>query len=124
MCIEQNSKETRTPRDFVDEAILRAMTEAIVDAIDPDEVILFGSQAKDAAHEGSDVDLLVIVPDTPYIVRHRSAETGRLYRSLKRFRVSKDILLYTRSEAEHWRNTAGHVVASGYAEGRLLYERQ
>ncbi len=36
------------------------MAQAIVDAVDPEQVILFGSRARGEARERSDVDLLEI----------------------------------------------------------------
>jgi len=38
----------------MDEGLLRTMTDAIVDEVHPEEVILFGSYAKGTQREGSD----------------------------------------------------------------------
>lgn len=44
----------------VDDEILQRMARAIVDEVDPEQIILFGSRARGDAREDSDVDLIVI----------------------------------------------------------------
>lgn len=107
----------------MDEKLLASMTDTIVDEVSPDEVILFGSYAKGSERPGSDVDLLVVMPEAEETRRHRRRLTGRLYRRLAIFPVPKDILVFTRDEVERWRNVTGHVVATGLREGRRLYAR-
>ena len=107
----------------MDEALLQAMTEAIVDEVHPDEIILFGSHARGDVNPASDLDLLVVVPDSEEARLKRRRITGRIYRSIAAYPVAKDILLYTRSEVDHWRRVRGHVVATGLEEGRQLYVR-
>ena len=107
----------------MDEKLLKSMTETIVDEVNPDEVILFGSHASGTGRAGSDVDLLVVMPDTEETRRHRRRLTGRLYRRLAAFPVSKDILVYTQEEVERWRGVPGHIVATSLSEGRRLYAR-
>ena len=90
----------------MDERLLKSMTETIVEAVHPDEVILFGSHAKGTERVGSDVDFLVVMPDAEETRRQCRRLTGRLYRHLAAFPVSKDILVYTRGEVERWRGCA------------------
>lgn len=108
----------------VDESMLMSMTKSIVDEVHPDEVVLFGSHASGTERAGSDVDFLVVMPDTDETRRARRRITGRLYRRLASFRVAKDILVYTRGEVERWRTVPGHIVATSLSEGRRLYVRQ
>lgn len=107
----------------MDEHLLQSMTDMIVDEVHPDEVILFGSCAKGGEHAKSDVDLLVVMPEAEETCRGRRRITGRLYRRLASFPVSKDILVYTQGEMERWRNAPGHIVATCLSEGRRLYVR-
>lgn len=107
----------------MDESLLKSMTDAIVDELHPDEVILFGSYAAGTERRGSDVDFLVVVPDSKEACRQRRRLTGRLYRRLAAYPVPKDILVYTRGEVERWRHIHGHIVATSLAEGRRLYAR-
>ena len=108
----------------MDEKLLKSMTETIVDEVHPDEVILFGSHAKGCGRPDSDVDFIVVMPDGEETRLGRRRITGRLYRRLGSFPVSKDILVYTRGEVERWRGVPGHVVATGVDEGRRVYVRQ
>lgn len=107
----------------MDEHLLKTMMDMIVDEVHPEAVILFGSRAKGLDHIGSDVDLLVVMPETQETRRYRRRLTGRLYRRLASVPLSKDILIYTRGEVERWRNVPGHIVATGLSEGRRLYGR-
>jgi len=49
----------------ISDSIINQMTECIVKEVNPVRIILFGSIARGQAHEGSDVDLLVI-EDAPF----------------------------------------------------------
>lgn len=109
----------------MDEGLLRTMTDAIVDEVHPEEVILFGSYAKGTQREGSDVDVLVLMPEeaqeeTP-CSRYRLI--GRIRRRLRSFPLPMDILVYSHSEAAKWRDAPGHIIEIGLREGRRLYAR-
>ena len=107
----------------VDEIALRQMVKAIVEEVDPEQVILFGSHARGEGTPDSDVDF-VVVETLPFgDCRDRRKEATRLWRALAGFDVSKDILVYSRDEAEYWRNSLNHVLARALREGRVLYER-
>ena len=110
-----------SPPTPVTEDDLRNMTQAIVRAVDPVCVILFGSRAAGTARPDSDVDLL-IVEDRPFgPERTRLDEIGRIMRSLVGFFVPIDILVYSRDEIERWRGSHYHVVGRALREGRLLH---
>ncbi len=107
----------------VDSALLRRMTEAIVKVADPEQVILFGSHARGEAGLNSDVDLVVVEAEPFGPGRDRGAEEARLWRALAQFHVRKDILVYSRDEVDHWRDSLNHVLARALREGTVLYER-
>ena len=107
----------------VTEDLLREMTKAIVDAVAPERVVLFGSHAKGEATPDSDLDLLIIEEEGFGQGRSRRKEMAMLWRLLARFEVPKDILLYSRDEVESLAQTRNHVVAHALREGRLLYDR-
>lgn len=107
----------------VDDALLARMVRVIVDEVDPEQVILFGSRARGDEAAGSDVDLLV-VESTPFGEgRSRGVEETRLWRALASFHVPKDILVYSRDEVEYWRDSLNNVCARALREGKVLYER-
>ncbi len=114
---------TRDGVNAVDEKLLRSMTDTIVDEVDPEEIVLFGSHARGTGHADSDIDLLVVMRDEEQTRWKRRHITGRLYRRLAPYRIPKDILVYTRGEVEKWRHVPGHVVATSMTEGRRVYAR-
>ncbi len=107
----------------VSDAIIRQMVEAIVDASDPEQVILFGSRGRGDFTERSDVDLIVVeaAPFGPGRSRHQVM--NRLYRAVAGFGVPADILAYSLDDVEYWRDSLNHVLARALREGRVLYER-
>ncbi len=107
----------------VDEDVLREMVDTIVDEVDPESVILFGSSVRGDAKEDSDVDFVVVesLPFGPG--RDRRTEETRLWRALAGFSVSKDILVYSRDEVDYWHDSLNNVLARALREGRVLYER-
>ncbi|MBF0283348.1 MAG: nucleotidyltransferase domain-containing protein [Magnetococcales bacterium] len=107
----------------VSDEMLQAMARLIVEAVHPESVILFGSQARDEAGEDSDVDLLVITSESYGLNHSRRQTMVRLGRLLMDFPVSKDIVLFSRDEVEQWRTAKNHLIARALGEGRVLYER-
>ena len=107
----------------VTDAIVDRMVRAIVDAIDPEQVILFGSRARGTDKADSDVDLLIVHSEPFGAGRSRHRETVRAYEALSGIGVAKDILVYSRPEVEYWRDSLNHIVARALREGRVLYER-
>ncbi len=108
----------------VSDALLDQMVERIVQEVDPDQIILFGSRARGDARAGSDVDLVVVESEPFGQERSRRLETARLYRTLSGLGVAKDIFLYSRDEVEYWRDSINHVLVRALREGRVLYERR
>ncbi|MDE0140714.1 MAG: nucleotidyltransferase domain-containing protein [Caldilineaceae bacterium] len=106
------------------DAVLDQMVEKIVEEVNPDQIILFGSRARGDARAGSDVDLVVVESEPFGQERSRRQEAARLYRTLSGFLVSKDILVYSRDEVHYWRDSLNHVLARALREGRVLYERR
>lgn len=107
----------------VTDEVLDQMVRAIVEAVDPEQVILFGSRARGDAREESDVDLVVVESEPFGKTRSRRLEAVRLWRALSGFLVPKDILVYSRDEVALWRDSLNHVLAQALREGKVLYER-
>lgn len=107
----------------VTQDILDEMVNTIVKAVEPEQIILFGSRAKGAEKSGSDIDLLIVESEPFDMTRSRRKEMVKLWHILAGFRISKDILVYSRQEVEYWRDSINHVVARALREGRVLYER-
>lgn len=106
-----------------EEALLQQMVDTIVREASPETIILFGSRARGDARPDSDVDLLIVETEPFSPQRSRRKEAARLYIALKGLEISKDLLLYSRDEFEHWRNSTNHVVGRAVREGKVLHGR-
>ena len=107
----------------VDDELLQRMTTALVEAADPEQVILFGSHARGDAGPDSDVDLIVVEAEPFGPERNVRLEEARLRRALPSFDVSVDILVFSRDDVDYWRDSLNHVLARALREGKVLYER-
>ncbi len=103
----------------VDEAVLQEIVRRLVEALEPDKIILFGSRARGDALPRSDFDLLII-KDSDEPPHRRDA---RAYRAVGMVGACKDLLWYTPSEVVQWADATNHVIARALREGRVLYEK-
>lgn len=105
------------------EKIIQEMSAIIVAAVNPKQIILFGSQARGTSRPDSDLDFL-IVQDKPFTpTSTRRQQMARLWRLLAHFPISQDFVVYTEDEVEKWRHTRNHVIARALREGKVVYER-
>jgi uncharacterized protein len=97
---------------------LTRVVEKLVNALQPERVYIFGSQARGEATRDSDVDLLLVVPasDLPPYRRSQLA-----YFALDRYLLPLDILVMTRDEFESRRSVVASLPATVLREGQLLY---
>ena len=112
------------PMAPVTDVLLDRMVQAIVEEVDPEQVILFGSRARGDEHESSDIDLIVVEAEPFGPGRSRHKELVRLYHALAGFHVPADILVYSHEDVAYWRDSLNHVLARALREGRVLYERR
>ena len=103
----------------VTDAVLQEMVERIVRGFDPERIILFGSQARGDAHENSDVDLLVVMPDGT----DRRAAMRAMQRTLFDQTVDRTVIVTTPDEIRRRGDLVGTVLRPALREGRVLYER-
>jgi predicted nucleotidyltransferase len=78
------------------EPVLDRVVALLVEACDPEEILLFGSHAKDRAGVESDLDLLVI----GRFERTAAAWQRELAQLLDRFPIRIDLLVATREQVE------------------------
>jgi predicted nucleotidyltransferase len=105
--------------DHTTEQAIEMMVQRLVDRFDPDQIILFGSQARGATDPGSDVDLLVIMP----VSGSKRAKQLEMRRALHDIAVPKDIILATPDEVARRRDIVGTIVRPALREGKVLYAR-
>jgi predicted nucleotidyltransferase len=106
----------------VNEQLLRDMTRVIVDQVHPVRVVLFGSHAHGTARAESDVDLLVITREGSDPSLNRRKTAAQLWRSLARFHVPVDLVLYSEREVDEWRDSSNHLSTRALREGRVLHD--
>ena len=106
------------------ETLLDKMVEAIVEVAKPDKINLFSSRAKGTAREDSDYDFIVVQAEAFFKEHSRRKEAGKLGRALAKFRVPKDILMYSAEEVEQRRHWQDSVFSDALKEGKALYEQQ
>jgi predicted nucleotidyltransferase len=98
--------------------VLPEIVRRLRDALQPERIYLFGSCAQGTPGPDSDVDILVVVPESPLGFYQRAAEASR---ALDDVDVAIDVLVYTRAEFDRraaLRVSLEHTVAQ---KGRLMY---
>ena len=101
------------------QTIITTMVDRIVGRFDPSRVVLFGSHARGTAHEDSDVDLLVVMPDGT----DRRQAAVEIRRALGDLPVAKDIIVTTPDHIARRGHVIGTVLRPALREGTVLYER-
>ena len=93
----------------------------ILEVLQPEQVWLFGSRARETHRPDSDWDLLAVLPDTADDDR---LDLGMLWprlRDLRRLRV--DVFPIRRRDFEHDRKIFGELAEAVAREGRLVHGR-
>lgn len=102
---------------------INQLVNVIVQEVNPQQVILFGSHARGDARPDSDIDLMVIEQEPFSAQRSRRAEYTKLSKALREFPSALDILLYSRAEFDYWKDSPNHVVGRAQREGRVIHVR-
>jgi len=103
----------------IDDALFAMIRDRIVQAVDPERVILFGSHVTGQANEHSDVDIFVemISDENPH---ERRMRIRRLFADRW---WPMDVLVYTPDEVRERRDSLISIVPEIEREGRILYCR-
>lgn len=104
---------------FVTPEITQEIVDTIVQEVNPEKIIVFGSCAREDAQWDSDLDLLVVMP-TELSVVDRALKIRNLFEHIP---CPMDIVVYTPEEVASWRQVPSSFIYQVLAEGRLLYER-
>jgi predicted nucleotidyltransferase len=98
--------------EIIDEIVSRVTT-----AIHPLRVVLFGSAARGEMGLGSDVDLLIVVPDGT----HRRDASHKAFRALSGLGIAKDVIVVTESDIKNFGENPSLVIKPALEEGREVY---
>jgi predicted nucleotidyltransferase len=101
------------------DSVLAEIVRRIVEAVDPDKIIPFGSRARGDNRPDSDVDLMVI--ESSLEAKHR--RTIPILRPLSGVDASVDVVWYTPEEFEDWSGIRTHLVGRVLREGVVLHEK-
>jgi uncharacterized protein len=102
---------------MVDDATIAEAARRLREAAAPGaRVFLFGSYARGEAHDGSDLDFLVVQPE----VTRAAGESVRLRRALRGMRLFADVVVVSERDVAAWRDVRGSLVRSALSDGRLL----
>jgi predicted nucleotidyltransferase len=115
----QHADSGRAVSATVAEPPLGEIVRQLVDALQPEQIYLFGSRARGDSQVDSDYDFMVIVAESNS-PPHRRAQLA--HRALHRIRVAADILVSTRQEFDRFLSVPGSLAATILREGRLLYD--
>lgn len=99
-------------KEKMDELIKR-----VVEAVNPIQIILFGSMAQGKARRHSDIDLLVIVPDGT----HRRKTAQVIYRNLFGFDMPVDVVVATQTDISKYKDSPGLIYREALRGGKELY---
>lgn len=102
---------------------LDEVVQAIVNEVNPEPVILFGSRARGDAKQNSDLDLVVVGANPFESGRGAHDEEVRLLRAVARFDVDTDVLVCSRDDFDYWKGTLNHVLARAARDGIVVYAR-
>lgn len=95
--------------------------ERIVEVLEPEEVWLFGSRARQTHGPDSDWDLMAVLPDA---VPDRKLDLAAVWgdlRELRRLRV--EVIPIRRSDFDADRHTLGELAEAVAREGHVVYGR-
>jgi predicted nucleotidyltransferase len=105
---------------MIDWLTIQEMAGKIAERFDPEKVIVFGSYARGEAGEDSDVDLLVVVRESPPPGR-RSAPIRRMLAQEYHFPI--DVVVRSAGVFERGRTQFGTLAHEAAREGKVLYDK-
>ena len=98
---------------------LREITKRIIEEVDPDKVILFGSRSRQSSQNTSDYDICVLKRG----LDHKRKLRKRIYSKLFGVGASVDILLETHEKFNELKTKSFLIFAEVEKEGLVIYEK-
>jgi predicted nucleotidyltransferase len=101
--------------------VLEEIVKRLEEGLHPEQIILFGSYAYGELTERSDVDLLIVVPDS---IEPAYRRVQRAYRCVGAVGIPKDLVVLTREEFERQARVVTSLARRARDRGKVLYERR
>lgn len=102
---------------MIDQKTLDDIIGRVVDAVQPEKIVLFGSAARDGLHVANDIDLLVIRDGSNPLELMR-----RIYRNLQGVGAAVDAVVVSPQDVERYGDSHALVIKPALQEGRVVYE--
>jgi len=102
----------------LDEQTLQEIVQRILSVAKPDKIVLFGSAATGQMTRDSDVDLLIVEPDTS----DQRDEYVRIIKALWDIDYPFDILFIATQWFEESKNVVGGIAYPANKYGKVIYE--
>jgi uncharacterized protein len=109
--------DIRTKNGRVKRRILADVVRRVVEAPDPEKIILFGSAARGGMGPDSDIDLLIIKKGK----FNRGRLTTAIYRELSGADAAVDVVVVTPEEVERYGDSPYLVIHPALQEGKVVY---
>ena len=97
--------------------IMEDLFRQIVDLVHPSRIIVFGSTVRNECGTGSDIDLLVVMPEGV----HRRRTAQKIYRRVRGVGLSFDVVVATAEDLRRHRDNPGLIYGTIVREGREVY---
>ena len=101
-----------------DEALINEIVRRILTVARPDKIILFGSAAAGNMTRDSDIDLLIVEPDTS----DQRSEYVRIIRALRGIHYPFDVLFINTQWFEDSKNVIGGIAYPANKYGKVIYD--
>ena len=99
--------------------IAAEVTRRILETVQPQRVLLFGSSVSGQFTKDSDLDVLVIMRGPV----HRRQLAQAIYRSLHGILTPVDVVVATEQDVQQHGDAIGSILRPALREGQVLYER-
>ena len=102
-----------------DTGILKELIRRIVEASQPEKIVLFGSAATGKMGPNSDIDVMVVKAGE----FHRGRLTEEIYRSLWGLGCAVDVVVVTQDDIERYKDSFCLIIEPALREGIVVYDR-
>jgi len=115
--MKSTTKQRRRNHGCPDKAVLADIVQRVVEAAQPEKIILFGSASRGEMRPDSDIDLLVVKRGK----FNRWRLTMSICRRLRGKDAPVDVVVVTPEEIERYRDSPYLVIYPALREGKVVY---